>query len=422
MVIASDCSTFPLVGRGRLFRMKIGLFSDDFLPRKSGVSTVLITLKTGLEELGHEVYIFAPKVRGYHDNDPHIIRVPSINPLIFDKGRLAVPMPQNTRKIIKLELDIIHSHTNFSIGVMADYVAKKSSVPHITTAHTIWSELIKHYPLQVASSFGFLSMLYQLYFLQNMKIALPSLNSERSMGQLMKRQLWYVQNLFFNAADQVVAPSAHMAEMLNDHGLVRPAHVVPNGIDMRPFDIPRTRTFLDDGILRVVSVGRISPEKRQNVLIRAVAKAPRVHLSLIGDGPNMDEYKRLAADLGIAERVKFYGTRDQEFVRKVMLDSDVFALASYKFDNHPMVLIEAAAAGLPIVYCDPQLKNNTGPKSCRIIGQKPADFAKAFKDLQATQPKELQKMSQAARANAKKFDHITFAKAMLKEYKNAINA
>jgi glycosyltransferase involved in cell wall biosynthesis len=400
--------------------MKIGLFSDDFLPRKSGVSTVMITLKTGLEELGHEVYIFAPKVRGYHDHDPHIVRLPSINPLIFDKSRLAVPMPQHTRKIINLDLDIVHSHTNFSMGVVADYVAKKSGIPHITTAHTIWSELIKHYPVQVASSFGFLSVLYQLYFLQNMKIALPTLSSEKSVGHLMKRQVWYAQNLFFNAASQVIAPSAHMAKMLNSHGLVKPSRVAPNGIDMREFDVPRTRKFLDDGVLRVVSVGRISPEKRQEVLIRALAQAPNVKLSLIGDGPSTADCKRLATQLGVQDRVTFYGTCDQKFVRKIMLDSDAFALASYKFDNHPMVLIEAAAAGLPIVYCDPQLKTNTGTSHSRRIGQKSADFAREFKNLQSSKPKVLTAMSRAAKKDSKKFDHITFAKNMLKEYKRLL--
>lgn len=396
--------------------MKVGLFSDDFLPRKSGITSSMLALKAGLETLGHEVYVIAPKARGYADNDPHVMRLPSINPLIFDKSRLAVPLPRHIRPILDLDLDIVHSHTQFSMGVVADYVARKNGIPHVTTAHTIWTEFAKYYPLQVASSFGFLSVLYQLYFFQQMKVATPMATGVRSVGKLAQKQMWHLEAIFYNAVDLVTVPSEHFAQMLADHSIQQPV-VIPNGVNVEFFSQPRTRKYQEGDSLRVVCVGRLSHEKRQNVLIEALRSAPQVQLSLIGDGPSMAEYKILARHLEVDDRVTFYGSRDPEFVRGILLDSDVFALASYQFDNHPIVLIEAAAAGLPITYCDPKLR--ISPEASCLIAQKPTDFARAFKSLRK-HPAELKTKSRAAVKTAQTYDHITYAKAMLKEYKKLL--
>lgn len=396
--------------------MRIGLFTDDFLPRKSGIASSIMSLRLGLESLGHEVYIIAPSARGHHESDHNIIRLPSINPLIFDKSRLAVPLPRHIRPILDLRLDIIHSHTQFSMGVVADYVARKTGVPHITTAHTIWSEFAKYYPLQAASSFGFLSLLYQLYFFEQMKIASSLATGGKSVGLLAQSQIWNLKAIFYNSVDSVTVPSEHFADLLVRHGIQKPV-VIPNGINLDFFKKPKTKSF--DGNLRIVCVGRLSQEKRQDVLIKALVHSPRVRLSLIGDGPSIKELQNIAKRLGVADRVQFCGSRDHEFVRQSLLEADAFALASYKFDSQAIVLIEAQAAGLPVIICDPELMISTSPDSSILTGQKTADFAEAFQYLQKN-PQNLENMSKAARKTANKFDRTTYAKQMLKEYEKLV--
>ena len=57
--------------------MRIGLFIDDYLPSVHGVATSTATYKQALEDLGHEVFVVAPKVEDYDDYDDHVIRMPS---------------------------------------------------------------------------------------------------------------------------------------------------------------------------------------------------------------------------------------------------------------------------------------------------------------------------------------------------------
>ena len=63
--------------------MRIGIFIDDYLPSVHGVATSTTSLKKALEDLGHEVYIIAPKCKGYDDDDDHVIRVPQTPTLMW---------------------------------------------------------------------------------------------------------------------------------------------------------------------------------------------------------------------------------------------------------------------------------------------------------------------------------------------------
>ena len=89
--------------------MRIGIFVDDYLPSVHGVATSTANLKEALEKLGHDVYIIAPKCKGYEDNDKNIIRMPSSKNYVFDKREMGVIYPGLARRLDKYKFDIVHS-------------------------------------------------------------------------------------------------------------------------------------------------------------------------------------------------------------------------------------------------------------------------------------------------------------------------
>ena len=114
------------------------------------------------------------------------------------------------------------------------------------------------------------------------------------------------------------------------------------------------------------------------------------------------------------------GMQSSDKVASLLKQADVFALASYHFDNQPMTFLEASAAELPIVYCDEQMTEGLR-KSNSILtdGIEGKDFAKVFNDLLSNKER-LAKMSRAALRVAKSFDSLTMAKKLLELYSSLI--
>lgn len=120
--------------------MRIGLFSDTYLPTTNGISYVLQIMQKRLEELGHEVYIFAPatNLRGEEpDDNDHVFRFPAIEGVFFDEQLTSVFFPSRAMKKIKaLKLDVIHFFTPSQIGLMGAYAAIREDIPLISQYST----------------------------------------------------------------------------------------------------------------------------------------------------------------------------------------------------------------------------------------------------------------------------------------------
>ena len=127
--------------------MNIGLFTDTYFPQVSGVATSIKTLRDELEKQGNQVYIFTT-------TDPHvdkdtyernIFRFPSIPFVSFTDRRIAVRGLFHAYEIAKeLNLDIIHTQTEFSMGWIGKFVARNLEIPCIHTYHTMYEDYL-HY-------------------------------------------------------------------------------------------------------------------------------------------------------------------------------------------------------------------------------------------------------------------------------------
>lgn len=154
-------------------------------------------------------------------------------------------------------------------------------------------------------------------------------------------------------ADRVVALTSLEAQHLQRLG-VDPRRIVtiPNGIDLKEFPPRGPRPPVGVGA-RILFVGRIYPEQKGlETLVRAMARLPSglgVRLRMVGeDWGGAVRVKELARALGIADRIELPGPVPRDVLRREYARADLFVLPSL-FEPFGIVLLEAMAAGLPII-------------------------------------------------------------------------
>jgi glycosyltransferase involved in cell wall biosynthesis len=157
----------------------------------------------------------------------------------------------------------------------------------------------------------------------------------------------------FRRAALVCPVNRRLQQAIESYGVKARFRIVPNTVDtgiFHPPDEPRSRAPT-----RLVNVAMHVEVKALDVLLRAFATVaisrPELTLELIGDGPLTDELQQLAAELGLAGRVRFAGTAAPERIADVLRDSDAFVLSSLS-ENMPLAVIEALCCGLPVAATD----------------------------------------------------------------------
>lgn len=309
--------------------MRVGMFSDSYLPRISGVVRSIESFVTELRRQGHHASIFAPGYQGYVDGDPDVIRFPSLRPPGIPDFPLAIPLARRfiadarTRR-----LSVVHTHSPFLMGTAGRYAARRLRLPLIFTHHTMYSEYVHYVPFV----------------------------SQRFSGEVVTR---YTVR-YCNKCSLVIAPSYTVKTWLTSLGVTAPMEVLATaGIDLGRFTRldpwwVRPRYGIPAGTPLVITVGRLAREKRFDILMAAFAEASRggmARLLVVGGGPQEAELRQLAAHLGIGARVAFTGPLEHDRVLDCYAASDIFAFAS-PTETQGLVVVEALAAGLPVVAID----------------------------------------------------------------------
>ncbi|MGW7271253.1 glycosyltransferase [Streptomyces sp. NPDC054864] len=208
-----------------------------------------------------------------------------------------------------------------------------------------------------------------------------------------------------------VAVSPSVAERLSSWGVPRQRiHVVPNGIDVERFRFdPRARIAarrqlgLPDEAFVVGAVGRLTPGKRFDVLLHALARLPRdVRVLLVGGGPEETGLRATAAQLGVADRVLFAGERphtsgertcevgrSEADLPALLAAMDVLASPSPE-EAFGLAVVEGLAAGLPVLYVRCPAVEDLPPDAAvgaeRVLGD-PDSFARALLRARSAGPR-----------------------------------
>ncbi len=130
-------------------------------------------------------------------------------------------------------------------------------------------------------------------------------------------------------------------------------HIVHCGVEPARYARETAGDAAPGGRLRLVFVGRLAPVKGLRVLLEALAgplgeTGAAAELTVIGDGPDRPELERMAAALGLGERVAFVGYEPQERVAQRLAGADILVLPSFA-EGVPVVLMEAMASGVPVI-------------------------------------------------------------------------
>lgn len=163
--------------------------------------------------------------------------------------------------------------------------------------------------------------------------------------------------LYADPADAILAISEGVRQVLLRSGVAaRRIHVVPSGIDLRPFEGPcdraaiRARLGVPPETVLVLQVAALAPHKSQSDLLKAAALLrdlnPSIRVWIAGEGPLRDPLEREHDALRLGDSVRFLGFRDD--VSDLLRAADLFCLSSY-LEGMGTSILDAMAAGLPVV-------------------------------------------------------------------------
>jgi glycosyltransferase involved in cell wall biosynthesis len=142
---------------------------------------------------------------------------------------------------------------------------------------------------------------------------------------------------------------------------------------------------------------------------------------MLGDGISRTAVARRADALGTG-RVDDRGAVPQHVVLSAMRDAHVLVSTSWDFDNQPMVLLEAVAAGLPVIVADPDLAEALPPDGHIVAASPDAEGLSAALTALAEAPERLARMSAAAIAHRPQVAQSTHRDRLLAVYDAAISA
>jgi glycosyltransferase involved in cell wall biosynthesis len=340
----------------RAVELRVLIVTDQYEPMIGGVPTVTRDLARGLAARGHAVAVVAPSAttRGHRAGGAPGVAAGEVAvdfrgsvPWPWYAGqRLGVLRPaQAGRLITAFGPDVVHLHSPLTLGAAARQAARRRHVPAVYTNHylplNVWPAAARAGKAPGAAS------------------GTASRARDAAFYALVTR--------FANRCDLVTAPTATALRLLRDHGLRAPSLAVSNGVDLGRFspgppdEELRSRYALPPGRPVILSVGRLSQEKRAEVLVAAAARLARAGefsagdsgpvLVLAGTGPDEGRLRSLARHYGVADRVLFPGFVADDDLPGLYRLADVFAIAS-QAELQSLVTMAAMASGLPVVAVD----------------------------------------------------------------------
>ena len=387
--------------------MRIGIFTDTYPPFINGVSTSVAMLESALKRKGHQVYIVTvnPENMSYkYENNDHIIRIPGIPTGIYDYRLTGIYPLRALNKIKKWNLDVIHSHTEFGVGTFARLVSSQYNIPLVHTYHTMYEDYI-HY-------------ITKGYF----------------MGPSRKIVEYLTKFYCDQTATELIVPTKKTYDLFKKKYKVnRNVHIVPTGIEIERFykenfnnkelDELRKKVGIEKDDFVILFVGRLAAEKSVDVLIDAHSsickKYSNAKLLIVGDGPDIDKFKKQAGRLKINENVIFTGKVPWTEVPKYYAISTVFSTAS-KSETQGLTVIEAMAASLPVVCVQDESFEDAIIDSLNgYFFKNKRQYKKCMEDLIENNDL-VKKLGKQARINAESHSSKYFAERVLDVYKIAI--
>ena len=382
--------------------MRIGIFTDAYYPIISGVSMSIDILTTELRKLNHEVVIITFEGKNAVPDDFIVRFKGKALPMNGLKDyKIAKVRKKNIKDLENLNLDIVHVHTEFTMGRIGRKYARKYNVPLVYTYHTMYEEYVH-----------FVSPLFK---------------------GVSKRIIRKYCNSFIKSVDQAIFPTIKVKNKFDSFGYNGTPKIIPTGIYLERFrkinflkkDVSELRDSLgikpDETVL--VFLGRISREKSLDVLITKFSELSKVNnkvkLLVVGGGPDMENFKILIQNLNIEDKVIFTGMVSPKVVALYYQAGDIFVNFSTT-ETQGLTYIEALASGVPLL-----VKYDDNLEDVIINGQNgysftdDNEFIPLFNKMTSNRL-VFDELTNNTTKTIKKFSAENFAKNILETYKSLL--
>ncbi len=383
--------------------MKVGFFLDVYDTYISGMVESVKNLKLALEKEGNTVYIIIPngnsKIKKYL-NEKNIIKIPSTKTNIND-FKLRLTYPKKCEKIIEnLNLDIIHSHTEFTIGRFGKSMAKKLNIPFIQTFHTKYDDVLNYITK------GHLNKITNIF-----------------ISKLISS---YYNDKIIN---EIIVPTKKIKKLLLDNYKIKNnINIVPTGIDLDKFsnvnkEVLNKKINLKKEDFIILWVGRIGYEKNIEFLIDShflISNIyPNIKLLIVGTGPLEEELKYKVKQNKKENSIIFLGKVSHDIINNYYQMSNIFVTSSTS-ETQGLTVIESLSSGLPVlcIKCDVFKEIIKNGYNGYLFNNK-NDYINKVLYLYKNNDK-LNKLKQNTISSVNKYSLSNFANNILKVYNKAI--
>lgn len=313
--------------------MRIAIFTETYLPQINGVVTHIKILKEGLEALGHTVLIVTADAKAHrHYIEDGVLHCPAHTLKRIYNMCLASPVSSARLHYLReFNPDIIHLHTEFSVGLSGLAIAKILKVPVVYTLHTMYDDYI--------------------YYI-----------APKPLVPLTRKLSHHYFRIFPQHTNVVTGPSKKCQEYTTEIGSDKKVEVIPNPVELDAFH-PSTSTQEQRNEIRnklgipldatvACFVGRLGREKSVDVLLRFWAQEMKpednMRLMIVGDGPEKEPLEQLAKELKITDTVVFTGKVVHDELPPYIHTCDIYVTASLS-DTNSISMLEGMAGGLPVL-------------------------------------------------------------------------
>ena len=236
--------------------MRVGIFTDTYRPQVNGVVSSISTLERELRKKGHKVYIVTTTDPDAPEVEPNVLRIPSMEFKPLPQYRLGLLYsPKIIKKINKLNLDIIHSQTEWGVGTFARFAAVNLEIPLVHTYHTLYE--------------------YYTHYITKGHFTVPA-----------KKIAAGISKFYCEKCDALIVPTRKVEDILYSYDVDKVMNIIPTGLDLDRFyrenytdeeiNFMRESFGVEDDEFLCVYIGRIAQEKSIDVLIDMFSKIEEI--------------------------------------------------------------------------------------------------------------------------------------------------
>lgn len=385
--------------------MRVALFTETYVNSINGVMAHIKTLKYGLEQLGHEVLIVtADKHARHHYIQNGILHCPAFESKRLYGFGVAPPYSRKRQRMIAdFNPDVIHIHHEFGIGLSGIRAARILHKPLVYTLHTMYDQ-------------------YIYYIAPRMLLRLATKFSHR------------YERFIARSATALTSPSQKGDEYFKRIGVNKEFNLIPNSADLEAFDpnkitAEQRREFREQyGIAQdrciACFVGRLGKEKSVDVLLdywaKTITAGDKLHLLIVGDGPDKAALEEQVKALGIEDMVTFTGLVPHDKMPTYFACCDVYVTASLS-EMNSISMLEGMASGLPTLQRYDELNADQIKSGVNgYLFHNAEEMAAKLREIAALTPEEMQKMKETVIETVRSRGSNELATYMLEIYEKAL--